>query len=300
MQEHILDSCTLCPRTCRVNRSAGQLGYCRAGADLIAARAALHHWEEPSISGEKGSGTVFFSGCPLGCVYCQNHCIAAAKAGKEITVRRMADIFLELEQQGALNINLVTPTHFVPQIIHSLNLAKADGLRLPVIYNTGGYERVETLRLLEGYVDVYLPDFKYISPSAARLYSNAPDYPDVVKSAIAEMFRQTGKIRFDSDGIARRGMIVRHLVLPGHAEDAKRIIKYLHTAYGEDIYLSIMNQYTPMPAAKSFPNLRRPIRRDEYDSVIDYALSIGVENAYIQEGETAEESFIPEFNLEGL
>lgn len=296
----LLKSCSLCPRKCAVNRLAGEVGYCHTNAGLIVARAALHFWEEPCISGDAGSGTVFFSGCSLGCVYCQNQNISSADAGKEISVARLADIFLELEQKGALNINLVTPTHYVIHIIKALQLAKGKGLKLPVVYNSSGYESVKTLRLLDGMIDVYLPDFKYHSSTTARLYSHAENYPEIAKAAISEMFRQTGKILFSDSGIVQKGTIVRHLVLPGHIADAKKIIQYLFDTYKNDIFISIMNQYTPMPAVKNLPLLCRTLTPDEYDEVIDFALSIGVENAYVQDENTASESFIPEFNLEGV
>lgn len=300
MKKSLLTSCRLCPRQCGANRAAGERGFCGSTYQLRAARAALHFWEEPCISGEQGSGAVFFSGCPLRCIYCQNHNIAAATAGKEISVSRLADIFLELEQKGALNINLVTPTHYVPQILSALNAARCKGLNLPIVYNCGGYESVSTLKLLEGYIDIYLPDFKYLNEDTARRYSNAKNYPEVAKAAIKEMVRQTGAVYFNDAGIAQHGTIVRHLVLPGHTEESKQIIHYLHKTYGNTIFMSIMNQYTPMPAVENIPSLNRKLTSAEYDDVLDYAIAIGVENAFIQEEGTAEESFIPEFDLEGV
>ena len=300
MQNKLLDKCCLCPRKCGVNRNAGIRGFCGAADRLIAARAALHFWEEPCLSGQRGSGTVFFSGCSLRCIYCQNHNIANASAGKEITANRLADIFLELEQQGALNINLVTPTHFVPQIISALEIAKSKGLALPIVCNCGGYDLTETLQLLEGYIDIYLPDFKYISPETAAHYSSAPDYPNIAKAAIAEMLRQTGRLTCNAEGIAKRGTIVRHLVLPGHIDESKKIIQYLYETYGNEVYMSIMNQYTPMPSVAEIAPLNRRLSTAEYDEVIDFALSLGVENAFIQEDGTAEESFIPEFDAKGI
>lgn len=300
MEKH-LKNCRICPRKCGVNRLAGNKGYCRTAHTVICARAALHFWEEPCVSGEKGSGAVFFSGCPLSCTYCQNKSIAKNEAGKEITVSRLADIFFELKDKGALNINLVTPTHYVPQIASALTIARKRGLKIPVIYNTSGYELPETLKLLEGLIDVYLPDFKYIDPLTAKLFSNAQNYPDVAKTALREMFRQTGAVQFSDEGIITKGTIVRHLVLPEHTREAKKIIRYLYETYGDDIYISIMNQYTPTEAVKNDPVLSRRLTKREYESVLNYAINIGVKNAFVQEGGTAKLSFIPDFfSYEGV
>lgn len=295
--------CNLCPRNCGVDREAGQIGVCGQTAELKVARAALHYWEEPCISGEAGSGAVFFSGCPLHCVFCQNENIANGTTGKQITGERLAEIFLELQEKGANNINLVTPGHYVPQIIMALGRAKAQGLSLPIIYNTSSYEHVETIRMLEGYVDVYLPDFKYMSPILSGKYSHAPDYAVVAKAAIAEMVRQTGAARFvgdDEDNLIKSGTIVRHLTLPGCMQDSKDILNYLHGTYGDTIYISIMNQFTPLSNLERYPELNRRITEDEYEELVDYAISIGIENGFIQEGDTAEESFIPAFDCEGV
>lgn len=289
--------CNICPRGCRAKRSRGETGFCGMTNELYVARADLHMWEEPCISGEAGSGTVFFSGCTLRCVFCQNYNIAAGKAGKKITVERLKEIFLELQGKGALNINLVTPTHYVCQIIEALRLAKKEGLSIPVVYNTSGYESVETLRKLEGLVDVYLPDFKYVSSELSFKYSNAADYFNVAALALKEMYRQTGNAVFDSDGIIKKGIIVRHLVLPGCVSDSKAVIKYLYDNYGDGIYISIMNQYTPLSNVKAYPELDRKVTQTEYDEVVDYAIEAGVENGFIQEGEAASESFIPEFEV---
>lgn len=298
---NILEHCTLCPRNCGVNRLIGQVGYCGQTASLFAARAALHMWEEPCISGTEGSGTVFFSGCPLRCVYCQNHNIALGRTGKDISIDRLSDIFLELQQKGANNINLVTPTHFVPQIVSALHTAKNNGLKLPIVYNTSGYEKVETLKLLEGMIDIYLPDLKYYSSDLAKCYSNAPDYFPIASEALDEMYRQVGTPVFDpQSSMLTRGLIVRHLVLPGQLADSKRIIKHLFERYGHNIYISIMNQYTPVTTDKRFPELHRTVTGEEYDEVVDYAISLGVENGFIQEGETFTESFIPTFDCEGI
>lgn len=293
-------NCHLCHRHCGIDRTAA-VGYCGMPGRLFAARAALHYWEEPCISGEAGSGTVFFSGCSLRCVYCQNHDIALGLAGKEADVNRLAEIFLELQGKKALNINLVTPTHYVPSILPALELARRQGLKLPIVYNTGNYETLETVKSLEGYVDIYLPDFKYWDNAPGRRYSNAPDYALHACENIAEMFRQVGEPVFREDSMMERGIIVRHLALPGLLSDSKKIIRYLYETYGDSIYLSIMNQFTPLPEnLVSFPELNRTVTKKEYDRLIDYAIDLGVENAFIQEGKTSEASFIPAFDYEGI
>lgn len=295
--------CTLCPRNCATDRENGEIGICGQTNELKVARAALHFWEEPCISGTQGSGTVFFSGCSLHCIYCQNQNIANGTAGKVISEERLSEIFLELQEKGAHNINLVTPGHFIPQIIRALELAKKNGLGLPVVYNTSGYEHVETIKMLEGIVDIYLPDLKYISEELSGRYSHARDYSKRAKAAIAEMVRQTGPAVFfgeTEEGLMRRGTIVRHLILPGCIEDSKEVVRYLYETYGNAVYISIMNQFTPLSHLNEYPQLNRKITEEEYDEVVDYAISLGVENGFIQEGETAEESFIPEFNGEGV
>lgn len=293
------DQCVLCHRNCKVNRNQGELGYCNMSNQLVAARAALHFWEEPCISGEAGSGTVFFSGCSLACVYCQNHDIAIGKTGKTLSDDRLVEIFLELQDQGAQNINLVTPTHYVPQIAQALKKAKAKGLTLPIVYNTGSFETVDTIRMLDGLIDIYLPDLKYYSDQLSLRYSNAPHYFDHASMAIHEMFQQVGPVVFEGD-IMKKGMIVRHLALPNALADSKQILKYLYDTYHDDIYVSIMNQYTPLPQVADFPEINRTLSEEEYDDLIDYAIDLGYGNAFIQEGETAKESFIPPFTCEGI
>ena len=316
--------CDLCPRKCLVDRKKGEKGICGQTENLKVARAALHFWEEPCISGDAGSGAVFFSGCPLHCVFCQNENIANGTVGKEISLERLVDIFLELQEKRANNINLVTPGHFVPQIVKALDQARKEGLTLPVVYNTSSYETVDTIKMLEGYVDIYLPDFKYLSAELADAYSHAADYPQVAKLALQEMVRQVGSAQFEivsgensgrvtdelftdvdyGDGELERmlqGVVVRHLVLPGYVEESKNVIRYLYETYGNQIYISIMNQYTPMSGIEvQYPELGRKITLREYDEVVDYAIESGVENGFIQEGETAEESFIPEFDTSGV
>ena len=243
---------------------------------------------------------MFFSGCGLGCVYCQNREITRSTAGKTVTTERLAEIFLELQDKRANNINLVTPSHYVPHIIEALNISRKNGLIIPIVYNCGGYEKVETLKLLEGYVDIYLPDFKYMSAVPAMKYSNCKDYSTVAKGAVEEMVRQAKEPLFDKRGIMKKGVIVRHLTLPGYLEDSKQIIKYLYETYGDKIYISIMNQYTPVIQNNDYPELNRRITEEEYEELVNFATDIGVENGFIQEGETASESFIPEFNGEGV
>lgn len=298
-----MEKCTLCPRNCFVNRKLGEKGICGQTSTLKVARAALHFWEEPCISGEKGSGAVFFSGCALHCVFCQNQEIANGSVGKEISNERLSEIFLELQEKGANNINLVTPGHFMPQIVPAIERARNQGLNLPIVYNTSSYENVDTIRKLEGIVDIYLPDFKYMSSSLSEKYSHAPDYGEVAKKVVAEMVRQTGEASFyekEGQELIQRGVIVRHLILPGCVEDSKNIIRYLYETYGDTIYLSIMNQFTPLKNVEKYPELNRKLTEDEYDEVVDFAIDLGVENGFIQEGETAEESFIPDFNCEGV
>lgn len=275
-------------------------GYCGVKNTLRVARAALHFWEEPCISGEEGSGAVFFTGCNLRCVYCQNYHIARAEQGKEITIERLAEIFLELQAQNANNINLVTGTHYVPQIVEALKLSKEKGLKLPIVFNCGGYENVSTLQMLEGLVDIYLPDFKYMDSERAKRYSHAENYPETAKAALAEMVRQQPEAVFDERGMMQKGVIVRHLMLPGGIKDSKAVVSYLYETYKDRIYLSLMNQYTPLPHVERYPEINRKLKKFEYDRLVDYAISLGVENGFIQEGETAEESFIPAFTNEGV
>ena len=291
--------CSLCPRMCMADREI-TTGYCGVKNTLRVARAALHFWEEPCISGEEGSGAVFFTGCNLRCVFCQNFQIARAEQGKEITVERLSEIFLELQAQKANNINLEPATHYVPQVVEALKLAKEQGLHIPVVYNCGGYESVETLKMLEGLVDIYLPDFKYVDTERAKRYSHAENYPEVAKAALAEMVRQQPEAEFDERGIMKKGVIVRHLMLPGGIKDSKAVVKYLYETYGDQIYISLMNQYTPLPHVAEYPEINRKVKKFEYDRLVDYAISLGVENGFIQEGETAEESFIPAFTNEGV
>ncbi len=299
-QRALLEFCTLCPRGCRVNRLAGERGYCGMTAEVMGARAALHMWEEPCISGVRGSGAVFFSGCSLGCVFCQNRPIAAGEVAKPVPLLRLTEIFLELQEQGAANINLVTAGHFAPQTAWALAEAKRRGLRIPVVYNSSGYESKEALETLGDQVDVWLPDFKYMAPGLAKKYSHAEDYPRAASQAVDWMVRRAGLCEFDEEGYVQKGVIVRHLILPGHTKDSMAVLKYLHERYGDSIYISIMNQYTPLPQVEAYPELARRVTKREYEKVLDYALELGISNGFFQEGETARESFIPLFDYEGL
>ena len=293
-------SCELCPRVCGVNRAAGERGICGADDSLIVARAALHFWEEPPISGTKGSGTVFFSNCALHCVYCQNESISSGSAGKPVSVKRLAEMFLELAEQGAHNINLVTPTQYAPQIIWAVRAARDAGLDLPILYNTSGYESVRAIERLAGVVDIYLTDFKYASGDLAARYSNARDYSEYALPALKLMVDQVGEYRLDSDGIMERGVIVRHLMLPGQLEDSKAVVQLVFEAVGNKVCYSLMNQYTPMPNCVYYPEIDAMITDEEYGELVDFALDLGITNSFMQEGGTAAESFIPPFDLTGI
>lgn len=294
------ENCLLCPRKCGINRRTGQTGICGVSSEIKVARAALHYWEEPCISGEKGSGAVFFSGCSLHCVFCQNREISDGKAGKVISKERLSDIFMELADKGANNINLVTPGQYIPDIVWAVNDAKSRGMKLPIIYNTSGYENVTELKLLEGIVDVYLPDFKYMDSTLSARYSRAKDYPSVAKQALSEMVRQQPDVVIDdATGLIQKGVIVRQLLLPGHVNDAKAVLKYLYDTYHDHVYISMMSQFTPI-ALKDYPEINRTVTRREYERLIDYAIKIGITNAFIQEGNVAKDSFIPAFDCEGV
>jgi len=307
--------CRLCPRQCGARRGLGERGVCGADNTLQVARAMLHFWEEPPISGTRGSGTVFFSNCSLHCCYCQNASISRGKAGKAISIQRLAEIFLELQAQGAHNINLVTPTHYVEQIIEALDILKqtkqasqtnvedktdeaTPSLHIPVVYNTSGYETVSTIKQLADYVDIYLVDIKYATANLALELSGAPDYPEAAFLALEEMVNQQGEYQLNEDGVLQKGVIVRHLILPGHVEDSKLVVNRVFSVYGNKVCYSLMNQYTPMPGSP--PQLERKLSESEYAELIDYALDLGVTNSFMQEGDTAKESFIPPFDLSGV
>lgn len=294
------ENCLLCPRKCGINRRTGQTGVCGVSSEIKVARAALRYWEEPCISGKRGSGAVFFSGCSLHCVFCQNREISDGKEGKVISKERLSDIFMELADKGANNINLVTPGQYIPDIVWAVNDAKSRGMKLPIIYNTSGYENVTELKLLEGIVDVYLPDFKYMDSTLSARYSRAKDYPSVAKQALSEMVRQQPDVVIDdATGLIQKGVIVRQLLLPGHVNDAKAVLKYLYDTYHDHVYISMMSQFTPI-ALKDYPEINRTVTRREYERLVDYALEIGITNAFIQEGDVAKDSFIPAFDCEGV
>lgn len=302
MMEYLFDfsSCTLCPKECRADRKGGRAGICGASNKIICARASLHQWEEPCLSGDTGSGTVFFSGCSLNCVFCQNREISHKTKGFPVSEERLLEIFFELKDAGAKNINLVTAGHFLPLVLPVIKKAKEEKIGIPFVYNSSGYEKASALKYCEGLIDIYLPDFKYWDKERAGRYSNANDYPDVAKSAIAEMVRQQPICEFDSRGLMTRGVIIRHLLLPEGLRDAKNILKYLYLRYGDSVYLSVMSQYTPFGEISFFPELMQKVSENEYNELIDYALSLGIENAFIQEGESADESFIPDFSGQGI
>ncbi|EOS74414.1 MAG: radical SAM protein [Lachnospiraceae bacterium] len=295
--------CNLCPRECMAKRDQGQAGYCLMDNRIFLARAALHMWEEPCISGKRGSGTVFFSGCNLRCVYCQNYEIAYGKKGKEVSVNRLAEIFLELQNMGAANINFVTPDHYILQAAQAVLLARKQGLKLPIVYNGSGYEKKEVIKNLSGIIDIFLTDFKYMDAALSAKYSNAPDYPERAKEALKEMVNVVGEPVFDKEGMMKKGVIVRHLLLPGHKKNAKDVMHYVYETYGKQVYISLMSQYTPFDRLKSKPEYKelcRKVTKREYQAVVNYIIELGVENAFIQEGDVAKESFIPEFDGEGV
>lgn len=294
-----MEKCNICPRKCNIDRTIYK-GYCGMDDTLVVARAALHMWEEECISGKEGSGAVFFAGCNLRCVFCQNRNISKNGAGKTITVDRLADIFCELQKKGANNINLVTPTHYTKQIMAALDIAKDKGLNIPVVYNCGGYESVDTIKELKGYVDIFLPDFKYVDKNISKRYSNCEDYFDVAKKGLAAMYEIVGNPQFDERGMMKKGVIVRHLMLPGHVKDSKSVLKYLHETYGDNIYISIMSQYTPLVDKDKYKEIARKLYPAEYKRLVDYAIDIGIVNGFVQEGDVADESFIPEFDCEGV
>ena len=289
-------NCTLCPRRCGADRTNGQLGFCRHPDKIYAARAAAHYWEEPVISGSFGSGAVFFSGCTLKCLFCQNGVISQENRGKEISTAHLREIFLKLIDDGVQNLNLVTPTHFLPSILPALT----PKLPVPVVYNCGGYERVETLRELEGLVDIYLPDMKYSDPKLAGILSAAPDYVEIAKAAIAEMYRQVGSAVIE-DEIMQRGMIVRHLMLPGELDNTLGVLDWFSEAFPKgDVLFSLMSQYVPMGKAKTMPPYDRRITEDEYDAALSYLELLGIENGFTQDFSAATEEYIPDFSFEGL
>lgn len=289
--------CSMCPRQCNTERSTTYSGYCKAPDQIKIARYSLHMWEEPCISGQNGSGTIFFSGCNLGCIYCQNSDIAHKDTGKIISKDQLVNIMLYLQKIGANNINFVTPSHYIHLLPNIIKQAKNKGLTIPIVYNSSGYESVEALKKLNGLIDIYLPDFKYMDIELARKYSNAPDYTDIAMKVIDEMVSQIGDFEFDDNtGLMKKGIIIRHLVLPGAVNNSKKAIDYLYNKYHDNVFISIMSQYTPPAHTLEYPELNRKTTKREYNKVVDYALDIGLQNAFIQEGDVASESFIPDFS----
>lgn len=292
--------CELCPRKCGANRLENKIGFCGGGKEVKIARAALHFWEEPCISGESGSGTVFFSGCTMRCLFCQNREISRGEAGKNISVNRLAEIFIELMQKGANNINLVTPMHYAPQITSAIDEARKNGLSIPIVWNTGGWELSDMVGQVKDYADIWLTDFKYFDNSLAEKFSFAKNYREIALDSLKKMVEQTGPAVFDDEGMMKKGVIVRHLMLPGHLEDTKNVLRMLYENFGDKIWISIMNQYTPLCSDERYPELSRTVSDEEYNEAIDFACELGIENAFVQEGGTVGESFIPPFDLEGV
>ena len=297
---NLYENCTLCPRNCKVNRSSGQKGFCQMTDEIHASLASVHMWEEPPISGNNGSGTIFFTGCNLRCVFCQNYDISSDNYGKAISTERLAQIMLDEQSKGVHNINLVTGVHFVPSIIEAVKIAKENGLVIPIVYNSGGYEKAETIKMLEGTVDIYLPDIKYFSSDIALKYSNASDYINYAVSSIKEMYRQTGENRFDENGMLKKGVIIRHLVLPSHREDSFKVLDIIKENFGTEAYVSLLRQYTPMHRASEFKEINRRLMSMEYTKVIDHFFEIGLKNGYMQEKSSATSQYTPLFDLSGL
>ncbi len=292
--------CRLCPRSCAVNRVAGDIGYCGGSNDLQVARIALHHWEEPIISGSNGSGTIFFSGCNLRCIFCQNYRISHQGYGKTLSTQALAEKFLELEAKGAHNINLVTGAHFVPQLVETIRQARSNGLRIPIVYNSSGYETVAALQILNGLIDVYLPDLKYYAAQLSERYADAPDYFAVATAAILEMIRQCGPVVLDDQGIIRSGVMIRHLILPGCGTDSQRCLRWIKENAPDGVYVSLMAQYLPLPGLELPAELQRRLNQAEYDAVVEELFRLGLEDGYVQELDSADEAYIPDFDLTGV
>ena len=295
MYKKYLTKCKICPHECNINRTEGQIGRCKSKDKVKIALYSTHNFEEPCISGEKGSGTVFFSNCNLNCVFCQNYEISQESKGKEIEIEELADIFLKQQEKNVENINLVTPTSYVPQIIEAIKIAKGKGLKIPIVYNTNGYEKVETLKMLDGYIDIYLPDFKYYYNDLAKKYSKVDKYFEVTTNALKEMQRQVGSVAFDKRGIMKKGMIIRHLVLPNHIENSKKVLKWIKENMNDDIYVSIMAQYFPTYKAKEIDELSRKLTNDEWEEIEEYVDELGIENGFIQELGEHEEEYVPKW-----
>lgn len=292
-----LEKCEICPHRCKINRIDGKIGRCKSTDKIKIALVSVHNYEEPCISGENGSGTVFFSNCNLNCVFCQNYEISQQGLGKEITIQQLADIFINQQNKGVENINLVTPTSYVIQIIEAIKIARSKGLKIPIVYNTNGYENIETIKMLDGYIDIYLPDLKYIDNDVGKKYSKIDNYFEVASKAIKEMYNQVGKYKFDNRGIMQRGIIIRHLILPNNIENSKKVLKWIEQNMPQDIYVSIMAQYFPTYKAKEICELDRKLTIDEYEEVENYLYSLNLENGYIQELGEHEEEYVPKWTL---
>lgn len=298
-----LTKCEICPRKCGVNRHEGFKGYCKCDDKIKIALVSTHYYEEPCISGTEGSGTIFFSNCNLSCVYCQNHEISQDGKGREVSIERLAEIMLEQQSRGVNNINLVTPQMYMYQIIEAIKISRQNGLTIPIVYNTSSYENVENLRDLEGYVDVYLPDLKYFYDDIAIKYSNAPNYFEIATKAIMEMYRQVGRSKLDNRGMMKSGMIIRHLILPGHIQNSIEILKWIRETLPKDTYISIMAQYFPTYLAKTnskYNEINRKISKEEYKMIEDYVYELGIENGFMQDLGEHEEEFVPKFDFRNI
>ena len=296
MDVKLLEKCAICPHNCGINRLNNQIGRCKSKDTVKVALYSTHNFEEPCISGKKGSGTVFFSNCNMNCVFCQNYEISQLGKGKEISIEELADIFIKQQEKDVENINLVTPTSYVPQIIEAIKIARGNGLKLPIVYNTNGYEKVETLKLLEGYVDIYLPDFKYSDDDLAKRLSKVDNYFEIVTDALKEMYRQTGKAVFNEEGIMQRGMIIRHLVLPNHVLNSRRVLKWINENM-HDVYVSVMAQYFPTYKAKEIDDINRKLTKEEFEQIENYLYRLDLENGYIQELGEHEEEYVPNWKF---
>lgn len=296
MDVKLLEKCAICPHNCGINRLNNQIGRCKSKDTVKVALYSTHNFEEPCISGKKGSGTVFFSNCNMNCVFCQNYEISQQGKGKEMSIEELADIFIKQQEKDVENINLVTPTSYVPQIIEAIKIARGNGLKLPIVYNTNGYEKVETLKLLKGYVDIYLPDFKYSDDDLAKRLSKVDNYFEIVTEALKEMYRQTGKAVFNDEGIMQRGMIIRHLVLPNHVLNSRRVLKWINENM-HDVYVSVMAQYFPTYKAKEIDDINRKLTKEEYEQIENYLYRLDLENGYIQELGEHEEEYVPNWEM---
>ena len=292
-----LEKCSICPHMCGINRNNGQVGRCKSSNKVKIALYSVHDFEEPCVSGENGSGTVFFSNCNMNCVFCQNYEISQQGKGKEITIERLAEIFLEQQNRNVNNINLVTPTSYVPQIIEAIKIARVNGLKIPIVYNTNGYENIETLKMLEGYIDIYLPDLKYAENNLGLEYSKVKNYFEIVTTAIKEMYRQVGSPKLNNDGIIEKGLIIRHLILPNNIENSKKVLKWIKENMDKDVYVSVMAQYFPTYKAKQIENINRKLTKEEYEEIENYLYDLDIENGYIQELGEHEEEYVPKWDV---